>query len=402
MPFQEKLALVSAAPVNKEHTPGHVNCPACLDIRQQLEFGGDVSAMMSFHDATEVWLQLRQLGGEVDRQHFVSPRTLRDNGQYLRTLEAFFGEMRLCDIHPGHLRQYQTERVNAIGLFEEIKPSRPGKASRKRKPARPAKVNQELGTLSMILQDAHLWTAEFVAKYRPLKVETPDIPRALSQDEQSHFLEVAARRESWRVVYWYSILSLQTTAAPGEMRGLHLGDVNLFGQILMIRSAYAKNRYRVRTIPLTADALWAVDRLLQRARAHGAVDPGHYLFPFYVNRYLWDPCRPMTYSGIKRQWIEVREEAGFPWLREEDLRHCAITRMAEAGVPIAVIMSMAGHISPRMTQHYTHICEQAKRRAIDASFRSVKTISEARSWKDGPKGKGSAAQAAAIKSSSQN
>jgi len=42
--------------------------------------------------------------------------------------------------------------------------------------------------------------------------------------------------------------------------------------------------------------------------------------------------------------------------------------MAEAGVPIPVILSMAGHISTRMQQHYTSISEFAKRRAVEAAF----------------------------------
>jgi hypothetical protein len=36
--------------------------------------------------------------------------------------------------------------------------------------------------------------------------------------------------------------------------------------------------------------------------------------------------------------------------------------MAEGGVPIAVIMAKAGHISPKMTQHYTQISAQMQRR----------------------------------------
>jgi hypothetical protein len=42
--------------------------------------------------------------------------------------------------------------------------------------------------------------------------------------------------------------------------------------------------------------------------------------------------------------------------------------MAEAGVPIPVILSMAGHISVRMQQHYTSVSEYAKRCAVEAAF----------------------------------
>ena len=76
----------------------------------------------------------------------------------------------------------------------------------------------------------------------------------------------------------------------------------------------------------------------------------------------------MSNSGMKRLWNEVRKAADVPWLRIHDLRHTAITRMAEAGVPIPVILSMAGHISVRMQQHYTSVSEYAKRCAVEAAF----------------------------------
>ena len=70
----------------------------------------------------------------------------------------------------------------------------------------------------------------------------------------------------------------------------------------------------------------------------------------------------MTVWGLRKRWQAVREEAQLPWLRVYDLRHTALTRMAEAGAPMPVMMSFAGHISPRMQQHYIAISMEAKRR----------------------------------------
>jgi hypothetical protein len=68
----------------------------------------------------------------------------------------------------------------------------------------------------------------------------------------------------------------------------------------------------------------------------------------------------MSNSGLKKLWQEVREATGLLQFRPYDTRHTAITRYAESGTPVAVIMALAGHISPRMNQHYTHISEQKK------------------------------------------
>ncbi len=224
-----------------------------------------------------------------------------------------------------------------------------------------------MGTLQQILKEAGLWTAEF-KKYKPLQVDESDVQRAMSPEEQQKFLEVAASHEAWQVAYWYCLVALQTSANNCEMRGLKLSDLNLFEQVLQIRAASAKNKYRIRTIPLLQDALWALDRILQRARALGSISPNDYLFPFHLGADAWDPKKPMSSSGIKRSFQEIRKAAGVPWLRIHDLRHCAITRLAEAGTPIQVIMSMAGHISRKMLDHYTSISVQAKKKALVEAY----------------------------------
>jgi len=43
-----------------------------------------------------------------------------------------------------------------------------------------------------------------------------------------------------------------------------------------------------------------------------------------------------------------------------------ITELAESGAPDSVIQSLAGHLSRRMMDHYTHTRLAAKREAVDA------------------------------------
>lgn len=49
-------------------------------------------------------------------------------------------------------------------------------------------------------------------------------------------------------------------------------------------------------------------------------------------------------------------------------RCASLTRMAEAGTPIQVIMSFAGHMTLRMQQHYTTISLLAKRKWARATW----------------------------------
>ena len=301
---------------------------------------------LSFAEAADLWLNSRTMS-PGSRARYISPRTLSDLQQYIRALNRKFGSVLLNEIDIGLLREYQRERAETCGAN---------------------KINQELGTLVRIMKRGGTWTQHLEQCYERLQRQEADVARAMTPEEQKAFIEVASSREEWQFVYWYALLALATSAANCEMRGLRLGDINLYSKVLHIRREHAKNRYRIRTIPMHDEAVWAVTRLVERARALGAVSPHHHLMPFRVTPISWDLDRPMSNSGMRKPWQAVRQAASVPWLRIHDLRHTAITRMAEAGVPIPVILSMAGHISTRMQQHYTSVSEFAKRRAVEAAF----------------------------------
>jgi hypothetical protein len=48
------------------------------------------------------------------------------------------------------------------------------------------------------------------------------------------------------------------------------------------------------------------------------------------------------------------------------MRHQAITKLAESGASEQTIMSLAGHVSRKMLEHYSHIRLEAKRQAVRA------------------------------------
>jgi integrase len=94
----------------------------------------------------------------------------------------------------------------------------------------------------------------------------------------------------------------------------------------------------------------------------GTALPDHYLFPFGPHSPS-DPNRPMT--TIKHAWETARGAAGLR-CRLHDLRHTAITRLAEAGASEATMLALAGHMSPAMLERYSHVCLNAKRDAVEA------------------------------------
>ena len=51
-------------------------------------------------------------------------------------------------------------------------------------------------------------------------------------------------------------------------------------------------------------------------------------------------------------------------LRFHDLRHNAITELAESATSDQTIMAIAGHVSPKMLALYSHVRLEAKRTAL--------------------------------------
>jgi Phage integrase family len=53
-------------------------------------------------------------------------------------------------------------------------------------------------------------------------------------------------------------------------------------------------------------------------------------------------------------------------LRFHDLRHHAITELAESQANDSIIREIAGHVSPRMPAPYSHVRMETKRKVLDA------------------------------------
>jgi hypothetical protein len=53
-------------------------------------------------------------------------------------------------------------------------------------------------------------------------------------------------------------------------------------------------------------------------------------------------------------------------LRFHDLRHHAITELAESQANDSIIREIAGHVSPKMLAHYSRVRMETKRKALDA------------------------------------
>jgi len=85
---------------------------------------------------------------------------------------------------------------------------------------------------------------------------------------------------------------------------------------------------------------------------------------------LTTPFEDRAFTSWRSAWRSIRHKAArsedgeliYPELqtvRFHDLRHTAVTTMAEKGLPEQTIMAQVGHVSPQMLKTYSHIRRQA-------------------------------------------
>lgn len=142
---------------------------------------------------------------------------------------------------------------------------------------------------------------------------------------------------------WYAEFMLQTAMRTGEVRALKWVDIDTDNNRVLVHCNYtlthghkdSTKTNKKRRVPLNARALELID-LLDRGN--------EYLFPW--NRY--------AFQSFFRLKIDELYSAGLVKARYRpyDLRHVAISRWLEAGIPVAQAAAWAGNTSEVIWQHY--------------------------------------------------
>jgi integrase len=299
---------------------------------------------LPFSEAADKYLASRKLE--------LQPSSLKKEKQLLVPLKLHFGASKLNKINAEQVLDYREWRAATCG---------------------PAIINMEVGVLRRMLKRAKAWHA-IAEDVKPLR-EPSTIGKALTPDEKASLLEAAALKPEWETAYFAAILALNTTCRGCELKGLRWSDIDLLADTLTIRKS--KTEAGVRVIPLTPDAFEVLVRLRTRAELFGPVEPQHYVFARFkpVGRFngreivehrmlSYDPTTPL--GSWKKAWSKLTAKAGLPGLRFHDLRHHSITELAESGASEQTIKAIAGHVSQRMLDRYSHIRLEAKRNALEA------------------------------------
>lgn len=308
-----------------------------------------------------------------DRKPHVAERTTEFETERLRPLRKYFDERPVMRITAEDVAAYQRKRL-ADGVAART-------------------ANMETSVLRRLMKRAKTWNA-VAEDVRSLPEPVEKVGRVLSEYQIGKLFETAASRPDWLVAHCAAILAVTTTCRGVELKNLRWSDVDLFKRQLNV--SRSKTRGGHRPIPLNDQAMATMVRLSERAQANGATEPEHYIFPASENDRI-DPTRhqkswrtawrSLVKETAKRAGDEAAEAAiaeghdaedarrrasqPFGGFRFHDLRHQAITELAESGASDATIMGLAGHLSRRMMEHYSHARMAAKRSAVETLGRGL-------------------------------
>ena len=294
-----------------------------------------------------------------------SQRIERDNLKHLRPK---FEKRLVTDIQARDVSRYQQARL-AEG-------------------AAPKTINLEVGTLRAILRRHRVW-AQIQQDIRMLPAPD-DVGHSITPEEESA-LVAACLQSRCRCLYVVVMLSLNTGMRYGEIRLLRWRQVDFVARILIVGKSKS-TAGTGRAIPLNARIrtvleMWAsqfpsrqpVHFVFPHEKYGAAGEEGAFGFTAGTVIYDTDPSRPI--GNWKEAWGKARARAGeilgrateeqeleSLQCRFHDLRHTAVTRLLEAGVPYPVVASIMGWSAAtaiRMAKRYGHIGNQALRAAAD-------------------------------------
>jgi integrase len=289
-------------------------------------------ARKTFSAAADTYIQERQLHSAEKTRHTDQERSI--------PLRRYFTETPLRRITAEMIVDYQVQR-KAAGVSGRT-------------------INLEVGLLRRILKKHKQWWR--LAEEVRMLPETPKPARVLSAEEKAKLLQLSATKPAWQVARCAAVLALNTTMRGCELNGLRWKNTDLFEKVLRIERGSTKTDAGERVIPLNHDAVLALAELKDRAEKLGSANPDHYVLPACENGII-DATKPM--KSCRSAWRNLTKAAGLKGLRFHDLRHQAITELLESGLSDQAVKSIAGHVSQKMLDHYSHIRLQAKRQAVE-------------------------------------
>jgi integrase len=169
--------------------------------------------------------------------------------------------------------------------------------------------------------------------------------RVITKPELTLIMVALKSKSTNKSVDWslFAEFMLQTGMRTGEVRALKWADIDREKSCVLVHSNYtlthgykgSTKTNKQRWVPLNEAVLAILDELEQKS---------DYIFPW--NRY--------SFQSFFRDKVDQLHAAGLVKhrYRPYDLRHVAISRWLEAGIPVSQAASWAGNTSEVIWKHY--------------------------------------------------
>ena len=290
---------------------------------ERAAFGFEKKKVVLFSDFAEEYKRIKS-----------EARAIQSVEARVKHLVKYFKDTPLSKITPEMVEEYKQKRLKAKLKVPEGAPERTLKGS---------SVNRELATLKNMFNVA--------LKQRRLRGENPVSPVSfypeqprdyvLSHEEVARLLE--ASDERLRKII---LIALNTGLRRGEILSLKWSQVNFADGVISFARTKSVLFHRVPMNSVVLDVLASLER------------KGDYVFPGRWGR--------GHISDSKKPFEIARAKAGLPELRFHDLRHCAGTYMAMAGVPLPTVQQILGHRDIKTTTRYINPNDENRRIAVNA------------------------------------
>jgi integrase len=234
-------------------------------------------------------------------------------------------------------------------------------------------LNHEVGTIRRILNMAADWgVIEYVPKIR-LSGTGKQVERILTPAEEEEYIETAPQP-----LRDFAVVCLDTSLRPGELlrlrwENIHFGDRRDGVGYIQVIEGKSKNAKR------TLVMLERVAEVLKRRHKDAGTPKEGWVFPGN------EEDGSLNYSSLDSQHDRLIEKLGFAGpLRLYDLRHTALTRLAESGADVFSIQKIAGHSDIRVRSRYVHPTPEHIKQAFSRLQEYNKRSRNGRKAKKGP------------------
>jgi len=269
-------------------------------------------------------------------EHRGRPKTKLWIAQRVAPLERLLGNRLLVDLTEDGIREYMKTRAAE------------GSGGRT--------VNMEVAMLARAIGSTWKTLWPRIRKNE----ERADVGVALSVEEESKLLKAAATSRSRDFETYVRLLLLTAMRPDREALNMQWRQVDFDNQWVVVgRSKTAAGEGRI--IPMNEELLALLKNHADlHIHRYGELHPDDYLF----SRFKPAPADPKHHAGsFKKAWGTACRLAGID-VRMYDCRHTMLTKLAESGASDGTIMAIAGHLSRKMLERYSHIRMKAKRAAM--------------------------------------